>query len=54
MRELDERSELGTMVTEISKRHPIVYFGISKRLYVWDYKRAQQISRNLTNAASTN
>ena len=52
MRELDEMSESASMVTEMSKKHPIVYFGINKRLYVWDYRRAQQMSRNLTNTAN--
>ena len=52
MEEFDEMSESGSIVTEMSKKHPIVYFGISKRFYVWDYKRAQQMSRNLTKTAN--
>ena len=35
----------GGVVTEMSKRHPIVYFGISNRLYVWDYMRRVQNSQ---------
>lgn len=32
----------GRVVTEMSKRHAIVYFGIGSMLYVWDYRRSVQ------------
>lgn len=35
----------GDPVTAMSKRHPIAYFGVGRRLYVWDYKRVQQVQR---------
>ena len=26
--------------SEMSKRHPLVYFGIGRKLYAWDYQQS--------------
>lgn len=35
-----------SLVIEMSQRHPIIYFGIGSKLFVWDYKHLQHVAQH--------